>query len=107
MTWIKQLPDLYHAVRKYQICSSIVVDDIAAFRDTTVAKLKTDFADVFAPGLGKSAMAKATLLLKPNSQPIFKRKRPVPYATVAALDNEIDRLLTEGVISPDGLHPSS
>ncbi|VDO47966.1 unnamed protein product, partial [Heligmosomoides polygyrus] len=53
MTWIKQLPDLYHALRKYQICSSIVVDHIAGFRDTTVAKLKTDFADVFAPGLGK------------------------------------------------------
>ncbi|VDP17816.1 unnamed protein product [Heligmosomoides polygyrus] len=89
----------------------IVVDHIAGFRDTTVAKLKTGFTDVFVSGLGKCTTAKATLLLKPNSQPIFKRQRPVPYATVAALDNEIDRLLAEGVISPvtysRWVHPSS
>ncbi|WKY01680.1 hypothetical protein Q1695_015579 [Nippostrongylus brasiliensis] len=93
MAWIKQLPDLYKAVRKYQICSTIVVDHAAASREVTVAKLKTDFADVFQPGLGRCTMTKATLMLKANTQPVFKRKRPVPYATIEALNSEIDRLL--------------
>ena len=48
----------------------------------------------------KDEMQKATLQLKPDAHPIFKKKRPVPFAYVAALDEEIDRLLAEQVLSP-------
>ncbi|PIO69893.1 hypothetical protein TELCIR_08275 [Teladorsagia circumcincta] len=43
---------------------------------------------------------KATLMLRADAIPVFKKKRPVPYANVAALDKEIDRLLAEDVLSP-------
>ncbi|XGW14898.1 hypothetical protein V3C99_000852 [Haemonchus contortus] len=36
----------------------------------------------------------------PDAHPVFRKKRPVPYAYVAALDEEIDRLLAEQVLSP-------
>ncbi|KHJ88656.1 reverse transcriptase, partial [Oesophagostomum dentatum] len=38
--------------------------------------------------------------LQDNAVPVFKKKRPVPYASVPDLDEEIDRLVAEGVISP-------
>ncbi|KIH65366.1 hypothetical protein ANCDUO_04315 [Ancylostoma duodenale] len=83
MPWVRQLPDLYKAFKKYQIHRPIIVDHIANFRDTIVAKLRTEFADVFKPSWSRTI-----------------RKRPVPYANVAALNEEIDRLLAEDVLSP-------
>ncbi|KIH51998.1 integrase core domain protein, partial [Ancylostoma duodenale] len=100
MPWIKQLPDLYKAIKKYQIHRTIVVDHVATSRDTIVAKLKTKFANVFKPGLGRCTKTKATLMLGADAQPVFRRKRPVSYANVAALNEEIDRLLAEDVLSP-------
>ncbi|KAK6761919.1 hypothetical protein RB195_022856 [Necator americanus] len=35
-----------------------------------------------------------------NAVPVFKEKRPVPYASMPDLDAEIDRLVAEQVISP-------
>ncbi|EPB75329.1 hypothetical protein ANCCEY_05587 [Ancylostoma ceylanicum] len=100
MPWIRQLPDLYKAIRKYQIHRTILVDHVATLRDTIVNKLKTKFANVFKPGLGRCMTTKATLMLRPDARSVFRRKRPVPYANVAALDKEIDRLLAEDVLSP-------
>ncbi|PIO72744.1 integrase core domain protein [Teladorsagia circumcincta] len=100
MPWIKQLPDLYKAVKKYQIHRTIVVDHLPAYRDAIIAKFKKKFASVFTSGLGRCTTTKATLMLKPDAVPIFKKKRPVPYANIAALDKEIDRLLAEDVLSP-------
>ncbi|EPB69463.1 reverse transcriptase [Ancylostoma ceylanicum] len=100
MPWIRQLPDLYKAIRKYQIHRTILVDHVATLQDTIVNKLKTKFANVFKPGLGRCMTTKATLMLRPDARPVFRRKRPVPYANVVALDNEIDRLLAEDVLSP-------
>ncbi|PIO58573.1 hypothetical protein TELCIR_19988 [Teladorsagia circumcincta] len=32
--------------------------------------------------------------------PVLKKKRPIPYASIPELDAEIDRLVSDGVISP-------
>ncbi|XGW25993.1 hypothetical protein V3C99_006978 [Haemonchus contortus] len=100
MPWIKQLPDLYRAVRRYQVHRTIVVDHVATSRDATVAKLKAMFPDVFKSGLGRCTTTKATLKLRTDALPVFKKKRPVPYANVEVLDKEINRLLAEDVLSP-------
>ncbi|KAK6760950.1 hypothetical protein RB195_022139 [Necator americanus] len=50
--------------------------------------------------LGRCVKTKAKLLLRDNAVPVFKKKRPVPYAFVTDLDAEIDRLFAEQVISP-------
>ncbi|PIO52943.1 hypothetical protein TELCIR_25742, partial [Teladorsagia circumcincta] len=98
MPWIKQLPDLYKAVRKYEIHRSMVVDHVSSYRDAIVANLRTRFPNVFKPGLGRCTTTKATLMLRADAIPVFKKKRPVPYANIAALDKEIDRLLAEDVL---------
>ncbi|PIO64089.1 hypothetical protein TELCIR_14293 [Teladorsagia circumcincta] len=100
MPWIKQLPDLYKAVRKYQIHRTIVVDLVSSYRDAIVANLRTRFPSVFKPGLGRCTTTKATLMLRADAIPVFKKKRPVQYANIAALDKEIDHLLAEDVLSP-------
>ncbi|PIO55853.1 hypothetical protein TELCIR_22757 [Teladorsagia circumcincta] len=60
MPWIEQLPDLYKAVRKYQIHRAIVVDHVSSYRDAIVANLRTRFPSVFKPGLGRCTTTKAT-----------------------------------------------
>ncbi|XGW21488.1 hypothetical protein V3C99_004447 [Haemonchus contortus] len=83
-------------MEKYISGVTVVADSAAPCR---VAKLKVNHADVFKTGLGRCTKTKATLRLKPDAHPVFKKKRPVPYAYVAALDEEIDRLLAEQVLS--------
>ncbi|EYB85315.1 hypothetical protein Y032_0300g1795 [Ancylostoma ceylanicum] len=39
-------------------------------------------------------------MLRDDTQPLFRGKCPVPYANVAALNEEIDRPLAEAVLSP-------
>ena len=97
--WIQKIPDLVKPLQKYINGVTILADPAAAYRDKIVAKLKTDYADVFKDGLGRCTKTKATLQLKPNAHPVFKKKRPVPYAYITTLDAEIDRLLEEGVLS--------
>ncbi|PIO65756.1 reverse transcriptase [Teladorsagia circumcincta] len=99
MPWIKQLPDLYKAVRKYQIHRT-TVDHVSSYRDAIVANLRTRFPTVFKNGLGRCTTTKATIMLRADAIPVFKSKRPVPYANIAALDKEIDRLLAEDALSP-------
>ncbi|KFD59761.1 hypothetical protein M514_28058 [Trichuris suis] len=50
-------------------------------------------------GLGVCLKAKASLRLKPEAKPVFRPKRPVPYAAVEEVEAELNRLESFGVIS--------
>ncbi|KAK6738459.1 hypothetical protein RB195_020516 [Necator americanus] len=71
-----------------------------ANREEIAVDLKKEYAEVFKCGLDRCVKTKAKLLLRDNAVPVFKEKRPVPYASVPDLDAEIDRLVAEQVISP-------
>ena len=58
------------------------------------------FSSIFQPGLGQCSTLKATLRLKPGAKPVFRPKRPVPYATLPTVDEELNRLQQRGVITP-------
>ncbi|KFD62091.1 hypothetical protein M514_25693, partial [Trichuris suis] len=49
--------------------------------------------------LGLCTQTKASLSLKPGTRPVFRPKRPVPYAALSAVEQELDRLERNGVIS--------
>lgn len=66
----------------------------------TESSLQSSFPGVFQDGLGKCTVAKATLKLKDNATPVYRRARPVPYASLPAVEQELDRLLDLGVIKP-------
>uniref|UniRef100_A0A7I4Z3M8 Uncharacterized protein n=1 Tax=Haemonchus contortus TaxID=6289 RepID=A0A7I4Z3M8_HAECO len=93
--WIQKVPELVEPLQKHISGVTIVADPTPPCREETVAKLKVSHADVSKTGLGRCTKTKATLRLNPDAHPALRKKRPVPYAYVAPLDEEIDRLLAE------------
>lgn len=60
----------------------------------------TKFPKLFSNRLGCLNKFKVKLTLKPDSHPIFFRPRPVPFALKAKIEQEIGRLVKEGVLQP-------
>ncbi|CAH8528395.1 unnamed protein product [Schistosoma rodhaini] len=56
--------------------------------------------NMFKEGLGECTKAQAILTLKPAATPVFRPKRPVPYAALPVVEQEIERLHKLGVIEP-------
>lgn len=70
-----------------------------------VNHLRQKHADVFQNKLGCCKFTKVFLSLKQNAKPVFRPKRPVPYAALSVVDQELDRLETLGVIQPVNYSP--
>jgi hypothetical protein len=69
----------------------------------STSNIKTDtvaFPDVFKEGLWQCTVTKATLTLKQSATPVYRRARPVLYASLPTVEQELDRLLNLGVIKP-------
>ena len=77
--------------RKAESCSSAI--------ENLIAKLKKEFAEEFTPGLGKCTKMNAELKLKQNVQPVFKRKRNVPFASLDKINQGLYRLENVGILS--------
>ena len=56
--------------------------------------------DVFGEGLGTLKGTEAKIYVDPSAPPKFMKTRPVPYALKAKVAKELDRLQSEGIISP-------
>ena len=56
------------------------------------------YADVFADGLSSIQHFQAKLHVKDNTCPVFHRPRPVPFAIKGALEDELKRLESAGII---------
>ncbi|XP_053390286.1 uncharacterized protein K02A2.6-like [Mercenaria mercenaria] len=63
-----------------------------------VAQLKNKYKDVFDRDLGKVKDLKAKLKLKPASKPKFVKARSVPFAMEPQIEEELDRLVKDGVL---------
>ena len=55
-------------------------------------ELKIKFSEIFSGGFGKCNKMKAKFELKENVQPVFKKKRNVPFASLKQNNNKLDRL---------------
>ncbi|XP_053692179.1 uncharacterized protein K02A2.6-like [Sabethes cyaneus] len=58
------------------------------------------FPEVFKDSLGHCTKTKIALHLVPNTQPVFRPKRPVPYHAIKKVDEELNRLQRLDIISP-------
>ena len=67
---------------------------------TTLQRVLSQNEGVFKEEMGTLKGTKATIHVKENASPRFFRPRSVPYAMRAKVDEEIDRLLKEDVITP-------
>src|SRR5690606_34883568 len=75
-------------------------DHLAETRRHLCNQLRNDYPSVFSPGLGRCTKMQASLRLLPDSTPTFKKARPVPYASLPRISEEIDRLINSGVLTP-------
>ncbi|MFH4976831.1 hypothetical protein AB6A40_003540 [Gnathostoma spinigerum] len=76
-----------------------LTSDVANAVSDFAADIANHYPAIFQPSLGHCFRAKATLKLRPDARPVFRPKRPVPYATLPALEKELDRLEENGIIS--------
>ncbi len=56
--------------------------------------------NVFGEGLGTLKGTEAKIYVDPGATPKFMKARPVLYALKAKVEQELDRLESEGIISP-------
>lgn len=66
---------------------------------TKLKELHRQFPEVFLSVLGRCNKFAAKIELKKNVQPVFKKKRNVPFATTEKTDKELDRLVQTGILS--------
>ncbi|MFH4979238.1 hypothetical protein AB6A40_005947 [Gnathostoma spinigerum] len=57
------------------------------------------YPEVFEETLGRCTKIKTTLQLRNGAKPVFRPKRPVPYASREAVERELNRLAQQGVIT--------
>ncbi|XP_039747900.1 uncharacterized protein K02A2.6-like [Pararge aegeria] len=65
-----------------------------------IEKTILKYSNIFRDGLGTFRGDPVTIHLKPGATPKFFKARPVPYAIKARVEEEIDRLVAEGVLRP-------
>ncbi|WKY12958.1 hypothetical protein Q1695_004069 [Nippostrongylus brasiliensis] len=97
LEWCIQMPE-YRQLKKQYHCR-LATSNLECLRNDTATHLKNTFPEVFNAGLGHCTMTKARLFLKPDARPVYKQKRPVPFASQPAVNAEIDRLLKENVLT--------
>ena len=61
-------------------------------------ELQRKYADIFNPELGTVKGAKATLHLRKDVKPVFCKARSVPFALRPAVERELERMQSEGII---------
>ena len=65
---------------------------------TQVEALQKKYRNVFSPGLGVLKNFKAHISVKQGARPVFPRPRSVPFALKEAIEVELARLESEGII---------
>nr|VZI02168.1 unnamed protein product [Spirometra erinaceieuropaei] len=95
LDWIEQLGLADMPLRV--VCSQVQISAVLADQAKDILQR---FAPVFHDGLGRCTYTQAVLHLSPGSQPVFRPKRPVPYAALPFVEAELKRLEELGVLVP-------
>lgn len=66
----------------------------------TISEVLGKYGQVFKDELGTLKDVKATISVKPNATPKFHKCRPLPFAMKARVEEELERLEKENIISP-------
>ena len=95
LDWLEQLGMLDLPIRL--ICNHVHSPEVPLQLSQQLVK---QFAAVFRDELGLCTSTQATLHPLPDCRPVFRPKRPVPYAALPLLEQELTRLEQSGVIVP-------
>ena len=69
-------------------------------KNPRLQRVLEDLKDVFSKGLGTLPGTKAKTYVDPGTTARFMKARPIPYALKAKVETDLDRLQSEGIISP-------
>ena len=75
-------------------------DTVHAVRSDGLHDLLEHYGDLFSDKLGTVKGVTAKLHLKPDARPVYHKARSVPYALREAVDAELKRMESEGIIYP-------
>nr|CDJ84648.1 Gag-Pol polyprotein [Haemonchus contortus] len=92
LDWIAQVEPLFDRLIGSIRYSAISDSTLATIRSSLTTRLRKQSPALFAPGLGCCTKTKASLKLKLDATPVFRKARPVPYAVQPRISQEIDRL---------------
>ncbi|XP_044760857.1 uncharacterized protein LOC123318303 [Coccinella septempunctata] len=88
----------HHPVQDRESCA---VCDNVNFVNDRAEGIVNEFFEVFSDGLGKFSKGVVTINLKDSDvNPKFYRARPVPYVLKSKIEDEINRLVSLGVLYP-------
>ena len=99
--WMKEF-DLFN-VPINTFCNKI--DRTTTSSNKLKNELKMKFPEIFSEGLGFCSKVKTKFEVKENVMPVFRPKRPVPYASLEIIDKELGRLEKLGVIEKTDYSP--
>ncbi|XP_058828320.1 uncharacterized protein K02A2.6-like [Topomyia yanbarensis] len=77
------------------------IDTVTNSLQTMPAAVKTlveKYATLYDNSIGKIKGLSAKLCLKPNTNPVYIKSRPVPFSLRAVVENELDKLVNNGIL---------
>lgn len=74
--------------------------NIHQMASSELQRLLDNYSDVFQDGLGLIRGYEAKICVDPSAQPRYFKARPVPYSLKVKIEEQIEKLLKEGVIEP-------
>ena len=81
------------------------IDGKTTSPDKLKKELRIKLPEIFPEELGFCSKVKAKFEVKENVMPVFRPKRPVPYASVEIIEKELGRLEKLGVIEKADYSP--
>ena len=75
------------------------VESLTTEKQSLKTELKKTFPEIFAASLGKCTKTAAKFKLIDNAQPVFKKKRNLPFASLEKIKKELDRRVKTGILS--------
>ncbi|XP_053698542.1 uncharacterized protein K02A2.6-like [Sabethes cyaneus] len=91
--------DFIELFNLWHVPLSTVCNNVTTATDN-VQWLKISFPQLFSDSLGCCNKTEAKLYVKPDVQPVFRGKRPVPFAALEPIETELKRLEELEIISP-------
>ena len=86
--------------RNWLSCIRLNWDEIHQIHNSSLKAVLDRHSVVFQEGLGELKGYKAKITVDPQATPRFCKARPVPYAIKTKVEEELDRLMAEGIIEP-------
>jgi hypothetical protein len=90
--WLKPLD-----IKSYEI-DAITPEPESTEQLKLLQQVLHDYSDLFAEQIGTVLDFEVSRKLQPGVQPVYAKVRPVPYALLTSVDQEINRLEEDGII---------